>query len=245
MRKPVIGITCHRTSPGAPRSALAQSYVEAVLGAGGAAVALPVGLDTDSLASAMEVLDGLLLPGGDDVSPHWYNHDRHPLLGTVDLDRDALEIGAARWALRERLPILGICRGVQLLAVAAGGSLYQDISSQLATAGEHDVREFGFDYLSHAVTVEPGTHLHRALQTTRTAVNSFHHQCVCDVPAGFVISARSDDGIIEGIEAVSHPFAVGVQCHPEGMWRTSAPRFHNLFKAFVHAAERAALAHSA
>jgi putative glutamine amidotransferase len=245
MRKPIIGITGHFVSGSTPRSSVVQTYVEAVQAAGGAPLVLPVGLDRDSLDSAMDVLDGLLLPGGDDVAPERYRHPRHAMLGSVDANRDELELAATEWALTNDLPVLGICRGVQVLAVAGGGSLYQDIPSELSDAGLHDVREFGFDHLSHVVTVEPSTRLYAAIGTTQARVNSFHHQAVRDMPRGFIVSARADDGVIEGIEAPGHSFAVGVQCHPEGMWRTTAPEFHHLFRAFVEAAGSSALSRSA
>lgn len=206
---------------------------------------LPVGMDEGSIESALGILDALLLPGGDDVAPERYNQKRHSMLGAVDRDRDDLEVTAARWALLHRLPMLGICRGVQVMAVAAGGSLYQDIPSELADAGLHDVREYGFDHLCHVVAIEPGTHLHAAVGSARVRVNSFHHQSIRDVPDGFIVSALADDGVVEGIESPTHPYAVGVQCHPEGMWKTTAPEFHNLFKGFVDAARGSSLSRTA
>src|SRR5947209_15168457 len=114
MAKPRIGITCHTFHEPMPRSAVGQAYVDAVLAAGGAPIALPLGLEGDSLDSVYEVLDGLLLPGGDDVGPEQYGHPRHPLLGLVDEARDELELSVARRALEDDLPILGICRGIQV-----------------------------------------------------------------------------------------------------------------------------------
>lgn len=240
MLKPVIGVTCHLQAGQLPRSAAVQMYIDAVEAAGGAAALLPLGVSTESTRAVYRLLDGILLPGGDDVAPHRYRRERHPLLGSVDDRRDELEIVVAEWALADDLPILGICRGIQVLAVAAGGSLYQDIPSEWESGLAHDVREFGRDHLSHGMQVEARSRLATAIGCTTSRVNSFHHQSVRDVPEGFVVSARSEDGIVEGIEGVSHGFAVGVQCHPEGMWQTTAPHFAGLFSAFIAAASEKA-----
>lgn len=233
MSKPIIGLTCHTLPGSLARSAVVQLYVDVVSAAGGAPVLLPIGLDRESLRSLYGLLDGLLLPGGDDVAPERYRHERHPMLGAVDENRDDLELTLTSWALTDNLPVLGICRGIQVLAVAAGGSLYQDIPSEWEGQMAHDVREFGRNHLSHNVTVRDGTQLCRAIGCTATRVNSFHHQSVRDVPEGFIVSATSPDGIVEGIESLDLRFAVGVQCHPEGMWDSSAPHFAGLFRSFV------------
>src|SRR5947209_2014958 len=197
MNRPLIGVTCH-TIPGTlARSAVVQLYVEAVEGAGGAPILVPLDLSEESLRSIYEHLDGLLLPGGDDVAPERYGHDRHPMLGEVDERRDHLEITLASWALEDDLPTLGICRGIQVLAVAAGGTLYQDLPSELQDVLAHDVRDFGRDHLCHPVAVGKGTLLAEALGGASITVNSFHHQAVRDLPPGFVVSARADDGVIE------------------------------------------------
>jgi putative glutamine amidotransferase len=237
-------MTCHVVYPAAlhpaigpvARSGVNQHYIDAVISAGGAPVLVPLGLDESGLASIYSTMDGLLLPGGDDVHPSRYGHEVHPKLGAFDHDRDDLELTLAAWALRDDLPVLGICRGIQVLAVAAGGTLYQDLPSQLQSDTLHDVRDFGRDHLTHGLEVEPGSRLADALGHTSHMVNSFHHQAVWDVPPDFEVSARSTDGVIEGIEGIHHHFAVGVQCHPEGIWSTTAPQFSGLFNAFVRAA---------
>lgn len=236
MNKPIIGITGHSHPAALVRSAVVQLYVDPIQDAGGAAIVIPLGLDESSLCAIFPLLDGLLLPGGDDVAPDRYHHEPHPRLGAVDPDRDELELRLATWALDADLPVLGICRGIQVLAVAAGGSLCQDIPSEWEDPVHHDVREFGRDHLCHPVTIDPASRLGRVLGLTTSQVNSFHHQAVHQVPPGFAVSARSDDGVVEGIEALDRSFAVGVQCHPEGMWRTTAPEYRQLFVAFVGAA---------
>jgi putative glutamine amidotransferase len=236
MRIPRIGVTCHAYHDPMARSAVGQQYIEAIVAAGGAPIALPIGLSGAALDAVYGVLDGLLLPGGDDVSPERYGRSPHPQLGAVDDSRDELELAVATRALEDDLPILGICRGVQVLAVAAGGTLYQDIPSEIEAFLGHDVREHGRDHLCHELLIQPGSRLAQVLGTTTSQVNSFHHQSVDDVPEGFVVSAWAGDQVIEAIEAPDHRYVIGVQCHPEGMWRTSAPEFSGLFRSFVEAA---------
>jgi putative glutamine amidotransferase len=213
-----------------------QSYVDAIEAAGGAPVGIPMGLSGSSLERIYSVLDGVLLPGGDDVAPERYGQVPHPQLGEVDGNRDELEITIARWAMRDDKPLLGICRGIQVLAVAAGGTLYQDLPSEWEGDFSHNVRDFGPDFLSHAIEVEDGSVLFQTIGRQVVEVNSFHHQAVRDVPQGFIVSARSTDGVVEGIEASELKFAVGVQCHPEHIWKTTAPDFRGLFESFVAAA---------
>jgi putative glutamine amidotransferase len=250
-RPPLIGITAfsqiNPSSPASPwtslRSAANQQYVDAVAAAGGAPVIVPMGLGEDALRRIYSGLDGLLLPGGDDVAPQRYGHQPHPNLGRVDELRDDLEITMASWALRDRLPTLGICRGIQVLAVAAGGTLYQDLPSQLQNVLLHNVVEHGRDHLAHALIVEPNSRLAAILGPGSVLVNTFHHQAVLDIPPGFTITARAPDGVVEAIESEGPDFLVGIQCHPEGIWQSTAPQFARLFQAFVEAAaDRAAAA---
>lgn len=235
-RMPIIGLTCHPFNNPSPRSTVGQPYIDAVVAAGGAPVCIPLGLDVPALEAVYRSLDGLLLPGGDDVAPERYGEEPHAHLGAVDAAHDELELTLAAWALRDDLPVLGICRGVQVLAVAAGGSLYQDIPSQLGLPPGHGGRGMARDRLTHDIEIAPGSALGAAIGDGTIGVNSFHHQAVRAVPAGFRVSATSTDGIIEGIESPGHRFAVGVQCHPEGLWQTTGPRFAGLFRAFIAAA---------
>jgi putative glutamine amidotransferase len=241
MPKPIIGLTCQLFPEPLARSSVNQQYVDAVIAAGGAPLLIPIGLDREALDRIYGLVDAVLLPGGDDVSPRLYGQTPHPALGAVSEVRDSLEIDVTTRALNDGLPVLGICRGVQVLAVAAGGSLWQDVPSQYEAALSHDIREHGRDHLCHEIDIATGSRLQMAIGTTRATVNSFHHQAVREVPEGFCVTARAGDGIIEAIEAESHRFVVGVQCHPEGMWRTTAPEFAGLFTAFVDAAHERSL----
>jgi putative glutamine amidotransferase len=191
--------------------------------------------------SIYERLDGLLLPGGVDVDPAIYGQEPHPELGKVDDALDEAELVLTRWALEDQLPLLGICRGIQLMNVAAGGTLYQDLRAQFPGAQCHRFvpSQYGRDHRGHLVHIEPGSHLARALGLS-VPVNSRHHQAVKDVAPGFVVTARAPDGVIEGLEleGLEHPgapFAVGVQWHPENLAAQDAQMLA-LFQAFVQAA---------
>lgn len=238
MTKPLIGITSFSLDVPCSRSVVNQQYVNAILVAGGTPCAIPVGLDEESIDRIAESIDGLLLPGGDDVSPERFGELPHSMLGDVDELRDAVELPLTARALSRNLPVLGICRGIQVMAVAAGGTLYQDIPTQLQSPVRHEVREFGRDHLAHTFRLEPGSLIATALGCTESSVNSFHHQAVRDIPRGFIATGWAPDGLIEAIEAPRLRFALGIQCHPEELWATTAPEFTRLFSAFVDAARQ-------
>jgi len=215
--RPLIGITCatHGTESGRPLFGLYQSYARAVASAGGAPVLIPSlgASEVDSLRSLFESLDGLLLPGGADIQPSTYGAEPHPKLGGVDAPLDETELQLARWALAEQVVVLGICRGQQCLNVAAGGTLYQDIRSEVPGALSHRVEPR--NAIAHAIHVEADSRLADLLGATDVPVNSLHHQAVRGVAPSFEVVARAPDGVIEGLEHHDHPFAVSVQFHPE------------------------------
>ena len=213
-------------------------YLAALDSAG--AEARVIAPETDPLPAALDGVDGVLLTGGADVDPAEYNDDeRHP---TLDLDRvrDAYELAIARLALERDLPLLAICRGVQVLNVAAGGTLVQDIPSADPAAIAHSIVE-PRDEPAHDVIVSPETCLGAVLADRlgadhRLAVNSRHHQSVKKVAPGFIVSAVAPDGVIEAIERPAAHWCVGVQWHPENFWRSG--RFSPLFDALVNAARK-------
>jgi putative glutamine amidotransferase len=224
--KPRIGITpCSRV----------EDYVESVKRAGGEPVVLDAAGDP---AGALDRVDGLLLTGGLDVDPVLYGEPPHATT-EVDAARDLFEIPLSRDAVARDLPIFAICRGVQVLNVAAGGSLIQDIPSTVTTDLTHSI-DIPKDHAAHQVRVTPGTRLASSLggsvSQETCAVNSRHHQAVGRVAPSFVVSATSDDGVIEAIERPASTFCVGVQWHPENFWRTG--EFGGLFGAFVEAANQ-------
>ena len=178
--------------------------------------------------------DGLLLSGGTDVDPKIFGEVPHTALGRVDGPRDPFEITLTREAIRRNMPVLGICRGLQVLNVAMGGTLIQDIPSDVPGAVTH---EFGEDRvaLAHEVVIESDSRLAALLGSTRVKVNSFHHQAAKLVGRDLSVSATSpEDSIIEGLEMRDRDFVVAVQWHPENFWRTSAV-FDGLFRGFVDA----------
>jgi putative glutamine amidotransferase len=174
-----------------------------------------------------------------DVNPAHYGESPHPSLGRVDDPLDQAELTLTRWALEDHLPVLAICRGIQLLNVAAGGSLYQDLPAQVSGAFPHacSAPAYSREYRAHAVHIKPGSRLAAAIGSIRCRTNSRHHQAVKDVAPGFVVTARAPDGVIEGIEHVDAPFIVGVQWHPESLSATD-PQMLALFEAFVEASRR-------
>jgi putative glutamine amidotransferase len=237
LMKPLIGIPTRTQVDGdLTRYSALATYTRALDLAGGAPVLIPLNLNEDTLGAIFARLDGLLLQGGVDVHPREYGEEVAPYCGEIDPARDATELRLTRWALQQHLPILAICRGIQLLNVAAGGSLYQDIATQVPNALPHPhVQGNPYAFRAHAISIEPDSHLARALGTTHLEVNSLHHQAIKHLAPGFRITARAPDGIIEGIEANhAHHFALAVQFHPEWMIDDD-PRMLGIFHAFVRA----------
>ena len=211
-------------------------YPAALAECGALPLVIPLNLPEEMLRAIFERLDGLCLPGGVDVDPAEYGESAHPELGAVDAPRDRTELTLARWALEEDLPVLGICRGIQLLNVAAGGSLYQHLPAQLPETRRHNYRlqESAWETPTHEVRVEPGSKLAEAVGEQALKTNSFHHQAVKNVAPGFRPTAWAPDGVIEAIEHDGKPFAVAVQWHPEGMFRGDIYA-RRIFEAFVEA----------
>jgi putative glutamine amidotransferase len=236
---PLIGIPGRHdqsSRSGSPVFAQNQTYVEAVATAGGAPVLIPLNLGEGALRAICERLDGLLLAGGVDVHPRHYGEAIHEKCGQIDEARDAVELTLTRWALAGGLPVLAICRGIQVLNVATGGTLYQDIASQVPGSLKHDYwPDYPRNLLTHQVTVDNDSRLAAILGGTQVAVNSLHHQALKDLAPNFIVVGRSPDGLIEAIEGHDHPFALGVQWHPEELVK-DAPPMRRLFEEFVSAA---------
>lgn len=221
MTKPLIGIPSYSydkvlEDTYSPGFLMSKAYVQRLEAAGAVPVIVPLLEQEPALRAVYARLDGLLLAGGGDLDPLHYNEARHPKLGAVDEDRDRVELTLAQWALEDELPILAICRGIQVLNVAAGGTLYQDIASQVPGAIQHQYHKVKpNNYRAHEVNIEPDSRLAELMGTHMASVNSSHHQAVEEVAPGFRVTARAMDGLIEGIERQDDHFAVGVQWHPE------------------------------
>lgn len=228
MGKPVIGITNYYLGRGEsgeqrPRGLHDQDigmfsydHVRSVEAAGGIPVILPI-QKTENLEALLNSIDGLLLAGGADINPALYGESPHIALGAVEEERDHFEYYLTKAAMQSDIPILGICRGVQMLNVAAGGTLYQDLPSQLGTEYFHAHTQFRKWQPTHTVKLLEGSRVQQAFERTELAVNSLHHQAIKQVAPGFQVTAQSADGIVEAIESRTHAYVVGVQWHPEMM----------------------------
>lgn len=236
--RPLIGIPTRQLKDNDSEiifNAIASTYTRALEMAGGAPVLVPLRLSEDSLRSIFAKLDGLLFAGGVDVHPREFGEPVEEFCGNIDTDRDAVELNLIRWALKEDKPMLGICRGIQMINVAAGGSLYQDIPAQLPGKLLHSHRKGDpFSLRTHSIEIAPESSLARAVGTTKIDVNSLHHQSLKDIAPGLRVIATAPDGIIEGIEANHNHFALGIQFHPE--WLVDDARMVNIFKDLVAAA---------
>ena len=238
----VIGITGHTDQsarlPNLPLFAIHQPYVRAVELGGGAPVIVPPYVDEKKLHAIFECLDGLILSGGGDVSPALYGEEGGELLWLVDEQRDQTELALARWALAKGMPLLAICRGLQVLNVATGGTLVQDISTQIPDSLPHSSPVAGRPLSSvvHTVEVASGSRLAMLLGAGELGVNSAHHQAAQTIGTGLAVAARAPDGVVEGLELAEHPFCIGVQWHPEVMVE-SRPVMRRLFEGLVEAAQ--------
>lgn len=240
--RPLIGLTCYGDAcdewcdhaPGMYRDILNRHYTKAVLDAGGIPVMIPTLPDRSFIKSLVEKLDGLILVGGLDVHPRFYGEELTPHCGELNIHRDELELELVKAAGDKKLPLLGICRGMQMMNVAMGGSCFQDIGAQVESAIEH--RQNAASYVTtHVVSIKPDSLLHDVLKSESIWVNSHHHQAVKISAPGFYCSAQSGDGVVEAIEKTDADFWLGVQWHPEG---TVGHDEHSikLFKALVDAA---------
>jgi putative glutamine amidotransferase len=241
--RPVIGIATQglEAIPGErpPCWIMGQRYVRVLASVGAVPWLIPLlPEDSDTLRAVYDRLDGLFLTGGVDVDPLHYGEERHALCGKTDRDRDQTEIQLIRWALADCKPILGVCRGIQVINVAAGGTLFQDVAFQNPRAIKHDYfpSPGGFErnLLVHAVLVAADSQLGRIMGVEQVQVNSMHHQGIKDLAPGLTPSAFAPDGLIEGVEIADGQFLIGVQWHPEELAEESAV-MRQLFTAFIEA----------
>jgi putative glutamine amidotransferase len=246
--RPTIGVTTQTLQaidgipPLLPHSVVMnERYYSAVASAGGAPVLIPL-LDKDlqALRAVYDVLDGVLIPGGVDMDPTHFGEEPHPKLGRVDEARDFVEMQLTRWAIADRKPLLGLCRGLQVINVTLGGSLYQDLEEQLPESIKHDYfPTYGFtrDHLAHEVQVAAGSRLRDVLDRDSITVNSMHHQGIKQLAPSLVASAVAPDGLVEAVELPDSPFCVGVQWHPE-VFEMANPDTRRVFEEFIAAAGR-------
>lgn len=232
--KPVIGLTTSIDDNASGRfSLLNYNYINSITMAGGIPVLIPIIEDKDDINRYADIVDGILFVGGDDISPLYFGENPISKINSISTRRDFIELELFKKAWEKDMPIFGICRGAQVMNVALGGTLYQDIDSQYEGVLGHYPKNISRDELYHSVKLREGSKLSRIFNTDEIKVNSFHHQAVKDLGKGLTISAESSEGIIEGIEAEDKRFVVGVQWHPEGL-TLRYPEFQKLFCAFVN-----------
>jgi len=212
------------------RSYVMDDYVQAVYLAGGAPLILPIISSEKTIEIQMENIDGLILPGGEDINPVYYKEIHHNKLANISPRLDAYEMILLKIASRKKIPILGICRGMQFINVFFGGNLYQDNSLHIKCWIKH-CQECLVDSKRHQVSVKKGSWLH-SIFGDDIVVNSFHHQSINELAEGFTVTANSKDELIEGIEKIGDPFCVGVQWHPE-LLAPADEKMSDLFKSFV------------
>jgi len=242
--RPIIGVTT-QTQDAIPNELprcwiMGQRYVEVLTSFGAVPWLVPLLPDDEATLRAIyERLDGVFLPGGADVDPASYGDEKHAACGRTDPARDRTEVALARWAAEDGKPVLAVCRGEQILNVAAGGTLYQDLAAHRDGSIKHDYfpvdGKYTREFLSHPVRVAAGTRLGELLEDDVIEVNSMHHQGIKTLAPGLVASAVAPDGVIEAVEPENGQFMIGVQWHPESLV-DSDPRMHRLFTAFTAAA---------
>ncbi|CAN5189527.1 gamma-glutamyl-gamma-aminobutyrate hydrolase family protein [soil metagenome] len=247
-RRPVIGIVTQSLPPVVGERPLCwivgAGYINALRSVGAVPWVIPLlPHDMDTMQEIFSRLDGVFLTGGVDVEPSYYGESKLPICGTTDPDRDAIESALLKHAMDRKLPVLAVCRGLQILNVVCGGTLYQDVATQIPAAQKHDhfptPSNPNRKYLAHDVAVMQGTRLSKIMGTPVCPVNSMHHQAIKDLGKGLVTNALSPDGIIEGIEGTNGQYLIAVQWHPEELTETQ-PEMKRLFTTFVDEATKTA-----
>ncbi|HJB26458.1 MAG TPA: gamma-glutamyl-gamma-aminobutyrate hydrolase family protein [Firmicutes bacterium] len=215
-------------------------YIKAIDGAGGIPVQLPTIKNTSDYEQVLRHMDGLLIPGGCDIAPYFFSEQPEKALGRINALIDRQEMELVRLAYDAGIPILGICRGHQVINVAFGGSLYQDIPSAMPEAIGHDQSGCKREELYHKIDIQPASYLHQIFGKDSLYVNSFHHQAVKQLGDGLKTVATAPDGVIEAIEGTGDRFVMGVQFHPENLYGIYT-EFTNLFRFFVEECKKRAI----
>jgi putative glutamine amidotransferase len=235
--RPLIGIPCHagrRAETDRPIYYNNRSYIHAVERAGGMPILIPILDDLSGLEVLLPRLDGVLISGGIDVDPRYYQEDPHPLLGETNPHLDELEIDIVRWVVHNNVPTLGICRGMQLMNIALGGTLYQDLSADIPGSLRHANWDLPRNKLIHLVNLKPGSQLEAILGVRELPVNSLHHQSVKEPGNGVVVTGCAEDGVAEMLEVPGLRFMMAVQCHPEELYAEQSV-WSRLFGTFIDA----------
>lgn len=229
--KPIIGVSSNLTEL---VLSVPTDNIHAVTRFGGVPIVLP-NMEKEGIDSIANLIDGLLLTGGGDIDPTLFGEEPHRSLGSIVPERDEFEIELIKKMLEQNKPILGICRGAQIMSIASGGDMYQDIYGQIETPLiQHDQRA-PRTHASHYVQLAKGTVLQHLIGKDRIKVNSFHHQAVRNIPEGYQVSGIASDGIIEAFESQNHSFVMGLQWHPECLITKNDPPSVAIFQGFMEA----------
>lgn len=234
MRKPLIGLTpSHDTEKG--DISMRPTYLKAIQAAGGIPIVLPLTPSKEDLLQLTNSLDGFLFTGGPDIHAFYFGEQTHAGCGNVSPARDTLELALLPLVMGMKKPVLGICRGIQVLNIALGGDIYQDLPSQFHEDFPVAHKQpFYYNIPSHTVDVVPGTLLSQICQTNLLKVNSMHHQAVRKVAPGLIACGHAPGGLVEALEKPDYPYFLGVQWHPEYLWEQDAAAAR-LFSSFVKA----------
>jgi putative glutamine amidotransferase len=234
-RLPIVAVTATTKSVNKQEKVQVNTaYTDAIRAAGLIPLIVPP-VEAEDVPAVLDAVQGLVLTGGEDIDPSFFGAARHPATGAANDLRDRCELALAREAAARRMPTLAICRGVQVLNVALGGSLVQDIPSEVTTTIQHDAESARGERV-HPVEISQGSRLASIVSASRIATNSFHHQSVEKLAPGLATIARSPDGVVEGVECTDRAWwAVGVQWHPEELTRTPEDWDRKLFEAFAAA----------
>jgi len=242
--KPLIAITCgeihNQVEPWSPLThGQSYTYITSIINAGGTPFLVPLVEEETVLRQLYNLADGILFAGGNDPHPSLYN--QQPYVETIDTSplRDRVEMKLIHWALEDRKPSLGICRGMQLFNIARGGTLYQDIPTDLPEMSDHNssTKRQSLVDIAHALRIKEDTQLHALLGLTTIGTNTHHHQALHQLGKGIIPTAWSEDGLIEAIEIERQKFAIGVQSHPESLESTVEPGWQKLFRGLVLATQ--------
>lgn len=233
--KPLIGISATEEKTG---ESIGNDAIKAIVQAGGIPIVLTNFALEEDIRTIVDRIDGLFLTGGHDIDPTYFDEEPIPKLGTVTPTRDQFELAIAKKALEVNKPILGVCRGSQILSVATGGDLYQDIYTQIDGDLLQHVQKAPSAHGTHFIEITEGSLLHQLTGETKMKVNSRHHQAARKTVGPMTVSAKASDGIIEAIESSTHAFVLGTQWHPENTAVAQEKQSQAIFSGFINACKQ-------
>jgi|SRR5690625_2527416 len=207
---------------------------EAIIRVGGLPYLLPYVTCNRDILRIVNIIDGLYVAGGNDVDPKYFNETPHEEIGEINPTRDIFELHLLKMMFKRNKPVLGVCKGMQMINVALGGDLYQDISSQYKDELIQHKQRAKIVHPTHPIDVKTGTKLYRMIKKKNVYVNSYHHQAVRRLGRNVIVSSYATDGVIEAIESTAHTFVIGVQWHPECLIVSEDPSFLALYEFFIH-----------